>query len=225
MKTMMTILILSLAASVAVASCPENVGLFASLNGPMSGGRVSESFAGGAAGMPGNTENAMSWDGVTLGGEWKVWGMTINSAGAVEISSDLDVNGNGWVEYRTDYDGGEFWLSKDGLWGDGWNDLTGVVQNYTVTTKVTMMGGQAVGSTSNIYFSGQFGESSPMNGCVIEYAIANAMANGFTDGTNYPAMLGGGGGEYFDVCCISTSISCVVSNELESFGELKARFR
>ena len=61
MKTMsklsVVILLLSMATA-AWAVCPNAVGTFSYLNGTLLGGRVSEAWCNGAAGQPGNTEDA-----------------------------------------------------------------------------------------------------------------------------------------------------------------------
>ncbi len=142
-----------LIATAAFAECPENVGTFTTMNGSMLGGRVSEAACGGGAGQPGNIQNAMSWDGLQLGSEWVVQGMTVNASGAVEIARSMDPRQRlDRVPHRLRR--GTFWLSKDGAWGDGYQDLTGTIQNYTVTVKVTYVMGNHVGATSNIYFTG-----------------------------------------------------------------------
>ncbi len=85
----------------------------------------------------------MSWDGVALGTQWAVEGMAIASPPTI-VGSSMDANNTGWVEYLTYYDGGTFWLSKDGPWGDGYSDLIGDVENYSVTIRVTYVMGNHV---------------------------------------------------------------------------------
>ncbi len=66
-------------------------------------------------------QNAMSWEGATLGTEWMIWGMTINAGGPVLVFDGVS-GGNGVRIYQTAYDGGEYWLSGDGSWTSGNDD-------------------------------------------------------------------------------------------------------
>ena len=93
---------------VALGQCPSHDGVFSTTTGTMLPGRASEAWCTGTPGVTGNNENAMSWDGTTLGTQWRAWGMSIDENGAVEIFRNLDSEGSGWIEYRTFYDGGEF---------------------------------------------------------------------------------------------------------------------
>jgi hypothetical protein len=222
--------LLSLAAT-ASATCPSRIGPFSTMAGTLQAGRVSEAWCTGAgAGVPGNMENAMSWDGVSLGAQWKIWGMTINAAGAVMVGQRI-IGPYMYIDYVTDYDGGAFWLSRNFAWSDGTGDLTGIVSWYHVTTTVTLYNGVPVGQTSNVTLTGQFTNCSGFQGCVIEFAIANAIKvwdsnRGTPAPTNYPAQLcGAATGELFDACCIDMSINCVVGSEVESWSGLKSMYR
>jgi hypothetical protein len=197
----------------------------------MEPGRASEAWCGldgtPNAGEVGNTENAESWDGATLGGEWRLWGMEI-AADAMIIDQSMDVNGNGWITYSTPYDGGLFWLSKDGAWGDGTVDFTGYLTYYDVVATVTYVGWNPVGATSNISAAGYF-DTSPE--WVVEFLIANAMmiwhpGRGTTMPGGYPPFLcGAPTGELFDVCCITMSFQPPVGTEQYSWGAVKSLYR
>jgi len=221
-------------ASFAAAQCPNLDGAWSTTTGTMIGGRASEAWCGAGypvqAGVPGNTENAMSWDGSTLGTEWKAWGMQIDANGAVLIS-DTVVGGNGTLTYRTNYDGGQFWLTKDNTWADGLADLTGYMTSYVVFTTVTYWGGAPQGATSNISFTGTFSNCSGVNGCEIQFAIANAIKIWDTGylvpmPVGYPGFLcSATQGELFDACCITVGINCVVDNDQPTWGSLKATYK
>jgi len=122
MKLLNIVLAFSLAivmASAAFGNCtrPPKDGVYTTSNGTLLGGRASETWCSGLGpGRPGNTENAMSWDGTSLGAQWHVWGMAIDASGAVETARHFDVYGNGWIDYTTNYTGGQFWLSGSHLW-------------------------------------------------------------------------------------------------------------
>jgi hypothetical protein len=106
-------------ANQALSECPMG-GTF-STAGPYSillPGRLSEAWCGtqGESPMPqrpGNELNIMSWNGVALGTQWRFWGMQIDENGVIETDRLLDEWGNGWIEYKIYYTGGQFWLSKD----------------------------------------------------------------------------------------------------------------
>jgi hypothetical protein len=226
-KLSIAVLLLSLAVS-AWAVCPDAVGTFSTWNGLLLGGRVSEAWCNGNAGQTGNTQNAMSWDGAALGGQWKVWGQTVDADGAQLLVDNVNGSGNGTRLYRTYYDGGQFWLSKDGAWGNGVDDLTGSVTSCVVDITITFVGGQMVGATSNVSLTGSFDNCS--TGCLIDYAITNAaliwrpgmgtMPNG------YPSFLCGATvGDLFAACCPLLHISCVVADEDSDWGAVKSLYR
>ena len=227
----LVVLLLVLSAPPAACTvCPTD-GVYTTGNGSMEPGRASEAWCPPAVfpGRPGNTENAQSWDGAALGTEWKLWGMSIDAYGAVEIANTIDGNGNGSITYQTQYDGGQFWLSKDGLWGDGVNDLTGEMANYTVITTVTYSAGTMVGATSNITATGLFDSCRP-GVSAISFVIANAMliwhpAWPAAMPSGYPLFLcGAPTGELFGVCCITMQLGPVPVEE-QSWGFLKSLYR
>lgn len=82
MKILQTIPVLGAAALLAVptlAQCPDATGIWSTTTGTMLGGRASEAWCTLAdGGVPGNTQNAMSWDAVNLGTQWRAWGMAID---------------------------------------------------------------------------------------------------------------------------------------------------
>jgi hypothetical protein len=197
-------------------------GVYDTTIGNLKPGRVSEAWCTlPSPGVPGNTQNAESWDGATLGAQWKVWGMEINAAGPQVVGSSMN-NGSGWIAYSTDYDGGQFWLSKNHTWGDGVNDLTGTVSNYNVFARVTYVNYTPVSVYSTAYFTGVFDEC-PV--CYLEYVISNVAQVWPSDPGMYPALLCGTAGEYYDVCCIRASIFCQVGTEESTWGTIKSLYR
>ena len=220
--------LVSVSALVVWAQCPVP-GIYRTQTMTVAPGRASEAWCGGVGpGVPGNTENAFSWDGTTLGSQWRAWGMCIDESGASETGRSIDASGNGWIDYETNYLGGEFWLSKDHAWSDGVHDLTGTITYYNVGTRVSYIGGVPVGATSNVFFTGLF------DGCpghILEYAITNAMLvwrsdSGYPRPDDYPGMLcGANTGELFDVCCVTATIHQYVAAEESSWGAIKELYR
>jgi hypothetical protein len=227
LKLSITVLLaLGLAAS-ALAGCPDS-GYYRTGNGTLLPGRVSEAWCGGGPGQPGNTENAMSWDGV-LGAQWKVWGHMIDAAGAVEIANTVDLNGDGYIDYNTNYTGGMIWLSGSHIWSLDGLPLTGLLDYYNVSARVQYVAGEAVAVNSNIYFSGTLDGCTD---CQIAYTIANAeliWGSGFGTPmpTDYPELLcGATAGELFDACCITMAITCGgVATDAQTWGAVKSLYR
>lgn len=221
---------LILVASAAFGECttaPKD-GMYRTTTGTILPGRSSEAWCSGAGpGRPGNTENAMSWDGTNLGAQWKIYDMV--SLGALETARYFDANGNGWIDYVTNYSGGSFWLAGTGVWGDGSTDYSGAVTYFNVSARVNFNGWQPVGVTSNITMAGTFTECGH---CAIDYAIENAMLiwqTGYPTAmpANYPPFLcSATSGELFDVCCILMKIHCnPVSTDQSTWGAIKSLYR
>jgi hypothetical protein len=214
------------------AGCPihPNPGIYTTTNGSILPGRASEAWCDPLhlqPGYPGNTQNAESWNGAALATQWRVWGQTIDAAGAQETARSVDAYGNGWIDYVTNYVGGQFWLSKFHTWSDGANDLTGTLTYFNVGARVTLIGGQIVGVTSNVMLQGYF-DDCPV--CTLEYVITNAMLVWMPGWpgmpANYPAYLCGASmGELFDVCCIRASIYCPVGAETSTWGAIKSLYQ
>ena len=219
------------------AQCPDSIGQWSTTTGTMIGGRATEAWCGadGApiqGGVPGNTQNAVSWDGASAGTQWRAWGMSIDATGAVLLVDTVDpVTGNGIRTYSTNYLDGEFWLTRDNTWADGLADLTGNLTTFNVVTTITIINFGPVGATSNISFTGDFLNCEGANGCEIRFGITNAIliwspAFGGSMPADYPALLCDANmGEAFDVCCITVDIFCVVSAEEMSWGSVKALYK
>jgi len=238
MKTVIKVVLVTIvlfAFSAAHAGQPID-GTYQTLDGSLLPGRVSESWCSypdHQAGYPGNMENAMSWNGSALQTQWRVWGMVIDQNGAVLNDENIDENGDGYREYITHYDGGQFWLSGSHTWGD--EDYYGTITYYRVTSTMSIQSGQVVGIVSNVYFTGVFDD---YEGCAIDYSITSAMRVWSSDSgdpmpANYPPFIcsadqtGGYGseGELFDACCITCQISCETDTDDSSWGAVKSIYR
>lgn len=232
LKTVIALSLIMLVASSVFAACvhkPKD-GVYSTTTTSILAGRASEAFCSGVGpGVAGNTQNAMSWNGIALGGQWRIWGMAIDAAGAVESGRHFDVNGNGWIDYVTNYTGGQFWLSGGHTWGDGLGDFTGTITYYNVGAKVSYVGWQPIGVTSNLSMWGSFDDC---NYCFIDYGISNALLvwrTGYATPmpANYPPFLCAAiTGELYDVCDITLSIFCdVTATQPTTWGKIKELYR
>lgn len=218
-----------LATTVAAQNCDPNTppfpGNYTTNDFTILPGRSSEAWCDPLqqnGGVPGNTQNAMSWDGTMLGSQWHFWGMEINGDGAIMTHYGLDANGTGFIDYTTNYTGGQFWLWGGHSWSDG-TDLTGMVNYLNVGAKVTFFQGAVTGIVSNILISGTFDSC---ENCVLQYAISNAIRVWDPTGGSmpplYPAWACGTTGELFDLCCILAHIDCeYIGTEESSWGDIK----
>lgn len=232
LKMAFVLSVVLLVASSSFATCTHKPkdGVYTTSGGTLFAGRASEGFCSGVGpGGPGNTQNAMSWDGATLGGQWHIWGMAIDATGAVETGRFFDAHGNGWIDYVTDYTGGQFWLSGGGAWTDGLGDFSGTITYYNVGAKVSYIGWQPVGATSNISMRGSFASC---NYCFIDYGISNAILvwrTGYVAPmpANYPPFLcSANAGELYDVCDATISIFCdVTATHPSTWGQIKDLYR
>jgi hypothetical protein len=170
----------------------------------------------------------MSWGGA-LGTQWRLWGQTIDATGAVEVANTVDADGNGYIDYATNYTGGQFWLTGAHTWSLDGQDLTGVLTYYNVGTRVQYMAGQAVGANANVFMTGSFDDCTS---CQVEYTIANAelvwsSGYGTPAPAEYPALLcNATTGELFDACCITVLVTCGgIATETQTWGTVKALYR
>ncbi len=204
-------------------------GDWSTTDGTILEGRISEAWCNSpySSGQPGNTLNAESWDGAALGTQWKVWGMSIDAAGAVETGRDVNGSGFGWIDYVTNYEGGRFWLDGNHPWSDG-TDLEGDVNLCSVNARVTLVNFEPVGVTSNITITGVF---DVCQWCSIQIAANSSRLwmTGDSDPmpTDYPPFLcGAQSGELHYSCCLDVSIMCSVTGTEEStWGAIKEMYR
>ena len=232
LKILIVLSLIMLIASSLFAACvhkPKD-GEYSTTTKSILGGRASEAFCSGVGpGRVGNTQNAMSWDGVTLGSQWRLWGMAIDEPGAVMTGSYFDAYGNGWEDYVTSYIGGQFWLSGAHTWGDGLGDFTGTITYYNVGAKVSYVGWEPVGVSSNVTMWGSFDSCYY---CFIDYGYSNALliwrtGDALPMPANYPPFLcSANAGELYDVCCITLSIYCdVTATRPSTWGKIKELYR
>lgn len=242
MKLMSYLTIVLLAACLigtAAAQCPVS-GWYRTDDGSLHEGRVTEAWCGadGAPvepGQPGNMQNAWSYGGGPLGDMWKVWGMTVDANGPIETGSSM-VDGTGWIDYNTTYEGGEFWLNHLFPWGaESAIDMIGSVTYYNIASRVSFVDGVMTGIDANLFMQGSFDECVNDDGdprCFIEFTIANASLvwqSGWPEPAPdlYPEFLCDAlMGELYHSCCITTVISCDgVATESVDWGSIKSLYR
>ena len=233
---MLSVVFLMAAVPVLAGQPQTGVYLSTDLGGQMLVGRFSESWVDpGSHGQVGNTLNAQSYDpGFGLGSQWKLYCASI--AFPPSLTSDTrDANGTGEVTYQTDYSGGLFWMSKDGPWGDGTEDYTGVVDLFRVTTTYMFVNNQLLGIRSNVTTSGTFNNY----GDCFEYTINNAAFYGDTDTVGplppgFPPFMDsscqtgtrtrGGWGSVTEIA-LRILGDCTVPAEDSTWGSVKALYR
>ncbi len=229
--TVLSLLVLGLSAVMVSAQCPDDVGVFTTLDGTLESGRMTEAWCDGIQWDPGNALNCESWDGAVLGGQWKIYGLVVDAAGATLVGSNLDSWGNGTEDYSVNYTGGEFWLSADNTWGDGTTDLYGVVEGYHLTATITYVMSNPVAMTTNSTWTGAFIDCDPSFDCGVNFALANSTLLWTSDSgepalDDFPALLcGAGDGEMHDMPCLTFSLDCTVGTERTTWSSMKSTFR
>jgi|GEM_PF-488102 len=210
--------------------------------GTMLRGYFSESWptATPGHGQISNTINSASWDGATLGTEWKLWCASISQP-PVLVSDDRDGNGDGNVTWRTHYEGGRYWLSQNGPWSsDNLVDFTGETLSFIATTTFQYaFGGNLIGIRTNITMNGLFDQLDPRwdETCIV-YEINNTSFFGTTDDgpkpPDFPEFLDPAGcptmvplvpalGGWGDITHITLAVDvCAVPVRQSTWGEIKS---
>lgn len=223
---------LTLAAS-ASAMNPPLPGTYKTLTATVLPGRATESMpCDSCFGQVGDLVMAESWDGSTLGTNWRVSCPQIATTPTLLYNGV--VGGTGQRIYQAAYTGGTLWLSGTGAWGAGDPYYTGSLTSFVVVAAYQYVGGTLVGIVSNINFSGNI---DGYDDC-FTLAISNAAFVGATPGapslSPFPAFQGpsdcnvaGTHGSYWDVHDITFSIlgHCTTGTRSSSWGALKSRYR
>jgi hypothetical protein len=172
--------------------------------------------------------NSMSWNGAVLGTQWTFSCGVQNGAQTVQ---DNRVAGTGSVVFTNIFNGGVFWLSKNGPWGDGVNDLTGTVDVTQSIVTLIYVNGVPVQARLNIDSSGMFEGGV----CALRFVVANGIGGGDTDllpkppgypdfqDTNCnPSRVFGSWG---DISQVSMLIDCPVPVRQSTWGVIKTLYR
>lgn len=222
----------ALAAGIALAADPAP-GSYNSvdLGGQVLMGRGTQSWAAplNANMGTGDVFYSQSWDGATLGTQWS-FSCGVQT-GPQSVVDNRDGSGTGSVVFTNVFNGGVFFLSKNGPWGDTVNDLTGTVLVTQAIVTVIYVNNVPVESRLNIDSSGLFDGGN----CVLRFVVANGIGGGDTDllpkPPGYPAFLDTGCGptrqygSWGDIQQISMLIDCPVPVHESSWGTLKQMYR
>lgn len=202
------------------------------IGGAVQMGRASHSWAlpNNASNGNGDVFNYQSWDGVTLGAQW------IMSCGASTanqtVVNNLNGVGTGTKVFTTNYTGGTFFFSRFGPWGDGINDLTGVLLGTSTTLTIQYVNFIPTQRRGDFNTSGYFNGSH----CDLTFAITNLFSGGdtqFNGGlpANYPPFLDPGcgatraNGNWTSVKDITIQIDCVVPTTTTTWSGVKSLYR
>jgi hypothetical protein len=225
-------LLILLLAGTALAGPPLS-GAYKSVDigGPVYVGRYTEGWAaGGGAIFAGATLNAESWDGATLGAQWKYWCGT-QVSNSILLINTVDVNGNGNRTYMSTFVGGYIWLSGSGPWANGDPDYPGVIDNYAEFETITYQNWVPISAVTNVQAMAHFNNYPAL--CMTFY-IGNGSRVATTDlgdpiPPNYPAFLDpacsptetlGACWDFFTITLTLTN--CAVGTEQSTWGAIKS---
>ncbi|RPH76709.1 MAG: hypothetical protein EHM80_14080 [Nitrospiraceae bacterium] len=233
MRVLLSLVVFSFVVTTAFAISGPSPGVYKSLGGSLMEGVFSESWVDEPH-REGMAHNAIhAWDNAQ-GVQWRLYCPSI--ATVTLLVDTRDQNGNGFVQYSTDYSGGSLWLSKTGPWGHNEIDFIAIVDEFNVVSTHIYYLGSQVSVDSDIRFSGHF--DPPVFGC-FEYVLSNGAIEGTTGlgmqlPTGYPAFL-----DYYN--CPSGTVSwgawgiahditltiygsCFVPTQDTTWGGIKALF-
>lgn len=245
MRRLVTLILVLAAACVSLppaqvahaAGFPLLAGTYETLSGTIQPGRATESMSADLVFLSvGDMMWAESWNGATLGGNWKLTCMKIS--GPPTLLFDGVAGGTGQRIYSTAYAGGSIWLSGSGAWAAGGAPYyTGSITMFKVTTTQQYVGGTLVGAVDDINFAGTFEGA----GQCFAMDIANAELVGATGsaflpppGGIWPAFHGpsdcgavGSHGSYWSVHDITLVISgdCLTPGAPSTWGRIKSLYR
>jgi len=234
MKSVIVVLLSIMVAVPAIAGPPVN-GTYTStdIGGSMLPGRYTESWNPGKL-TAGNTLNEESWNGATLGTQWRWYcPQTVSTALLVNTVNGI---GNGIKIWRVTYAGGYVWLDgPTGPWDGGDASYTANVDSWVAIVTETYQSFVEVGSIRNHNARATFiGYTSEC----INLAISNLEKLGpYASNPTYPAnfpgfmdascALTGNTGEWGDVDSITFTVNgCeTVSVQQSSWGSVKALYK
>lgn len=239
-KTVTTIVVLAFLAGLATLAVagPPLPGVYKTtdMGGPVSTGRYTEGWdAGGGALLPGTTLDAESWNGSTLGTEWRYWCATTSAPGDL-LTDTVDGSGNGSRTYRKVFVGGSIWLSGSGPWANGDADYPGTIDSYVEYETVHFFGGVEVNAVTNVQATAHF-DAYPAS-CMTFY-VSNGVRIGSTDlggslPPDYPGFLSAGAcapnmpnGAWWNMMTMTLSVTqgCATPVEASTWGAIKTLYR
>lgn len=226
--SILTVVLVAGAASV-YAGPPIN-GTYKSSLGQFDEGREASSWAAGGGFLStGGVLHAESWDGGTLGGDWKVLCPQVVS---VTLIVDLVFGGNGQRIYQIDYTGGVIELGGAGPWGNGDPVYTGIIDTYVEIRTVLYAAGVKVGSVSDHAVSAHL--QGYTQSCMT-WGIGNgawlgespaAKPAGYPDYRLASCTPAPDSGHWGDITDLTISVTgCAVSAETKTWGSVKSLYR
>ena len=203
------------------------------LGGVVYVGRYTEGWdGGGGALIDGTTLHAESWDGMSLGTQWRYWCST-EASDAQLLVDTVNGSGNGNRTYMKTFIGGYIWLSGTGPWANGDVDYPGVIDSYTEFETITYSNWVPIAAVTNVQATAHF-DNYPAQ-CMTFY-IGNGTRVATTEleetiPANYPDLLDPNcmatrtEGAAWDFTSITLSITgCEVGTEESSWGAIKSLY-
>jgi hypothetical protein len=229
------LLLIALLAGAAFAQAPVN-GSYSStdIGGLVYVGRYSEGWdSGGGAIFAGTTLNCQSWDGASLGTQWKYWCSTASSD-AILMSDTVKGNGNGTRTYMKTFVGGYMWLDGAGPWGGGDVEYTGVIDTYIEYETITYEAFVPIAAVTNVEVTAHF-DSYPQPCMTFYIGNGTRVATteiGETIPADYPGLLDPScdatrtEGAVWDFYSITLTVSdCEIATKESSWGAIKSMYR
>jgi hypothetical protein len=228
MKAVILFAILMASSVPALAGEPLD-GVYKSSLGDFDEGRESSwwSFDGYVSNL--NTMHAESWDGATLGGDWKV--MCPFIVGVNLIDDTVDGAGNGHRIYLLTYSGGFVELGGAGPWGNGDPSYTAWIVQQTEVRTIQYIANDMVASVSDHRIWGKF---PPAGTKCATLGIGNGvwLGSGSSAPAGYPSFrdpncfVRDRAGSWSDIRDLTITIQgCVVSTAETTWGAVKSMYR
>jgi hypothetical protein len=235
MKALLAFLLSLMIAMPAMAGPPaEGTYKSTDIGGTMLTGFYSETWNGGPMSVL-NTVNEESWDGATLGTQWK-WFCAYVASPPILLWDGV-TGGSGQKIWQVVYTGGMAWLDGAGPWlnvGEPEAFYNATVDTWIATVTEQYSGGVEVGTVKTVNATASF--VGYQETCIV-LALSNLEkhGDGATLPAGYPEFKNGAGctslgttgpGEWGEVDDITYSIlGCTVGTEETSWGAVKARYR
>jgi hypothetical protein len=229
---------LAIMVAIPVLAGPPADGTYKStdIGGTMYTGFYSETWNGGPLSV-GNTINEESFDGTTLGTQWK-WYCAYVVAPPILLYNGV-VGGNGQKIWQATYTGGAAWFDGAGPWAGAPTDpfYTATVDTWIATVTELYSGGVEVSTVKTVNATASFAGYPDV--CIV-LALSNLEKHGdggtlpagppyypdFMDGNTCASLGTTGPGEWGEVDDITYSIlGCTVRTEETSWGAVKALYR
>ena len=225
-KLVLILLGMLAASATAALAGPPFDGIYKSSDGDFDEGREASSWPGTNGFLsPGNVLHAESWDGSTLGGDWKI--MCPAVLDTLLIFSTVSA-GTGHMAYLITYKGG--YIELGGGWA-GTDTYTGTIDTYYESRSMQFIDGEMVGSVSDHSVEAHI-VGYPAS-CV-SFGIGNgvwrndppAKPAGYPDYRDATCAAGPTNGHWGDIRDLTVTVQgCEVSSEPATWGAVKALYR